>query len=196
MQPSLTCGAGPFPREVPPFRIDPTLGRRKAPERWSEGLYPVQGVLMIHHNCLSIHASKIRCGSEMKRDPLKQFVVLRESLLSRQAELQAELKGINEALGVAGVAVAAVAAAPAVTGKRRGRAPGTRGGGRRAKNSISLKEAVLTVTKAKPLAKPEILSAVAKLGYKFAAKDPMNSLNTLLYTDKQIKNHGGKFGPA
>ncbi|MFO1461331.1 MAG: hypothetical protein U1G08_18245 [Verrucomicrobiota bacterium] len=130
----------------------------------------------------------------MKRDPLKQFVVLRESLLSRQAELQAELKSINEALGVAGVAVAA--AVPVVTGKRRGRAPGTRGGGRRAKNSISLKEAVLTVTKAKPLAKPEILSAVAKLGYKFAAKDPMNSLNTLLYTDKQIKNHGGKFGPA
>lgn len=130
----------------------------------------------------------------MKRDPLKQFVVLRESLLSRQAELQAELKSINEALGVAGVAVAA--AVPAVAAKRRGRAPGTRGGGRRAKNSISLKEAVLTVTKAKPLAKPEILSAVAKLGYKFAAKDPMNSLNTLLYTDKQIKNHGGKFGPA
>lgn len=132
----------------------------------------------------------------MKRDPLKQFVVLRESLLSRQAELQAELKSINEALGVAGVAVAAAAAVPAAAGKRRGRAPGTRGGGRRAKNSLSLKEAVLTVTKAKPLAKPEILTAVAKLGYKFAAKDPMNSLNTLLYTDKQIKNHGGKFGPA
>ena len=132
----------------------------------------------------------------MKRDPLKQFVVLRESLLSRQAELQAELKSINEALGVAGVAVAAAAAVPAAAGKRRGRVPGTRGGGRRAKNSISLKEAVLTVTKAKPLAKPEILTAVAKLGYKFAAKDPMNSLNTLLYTDKQIKNHGGKFGPA
>ena len=61
---------------------------------------------------------------------------------------------------------------------------------------MSLKEAVLTVTKAKPLSKPDILAAVAKLGYQFTAKSPMNSLNTLLYTDKQIKNSDGKFGPA
>lgn len=117
----------------------------------------------------------------MKRDPLKQFTSLRESLSKRKAVLEAELARINAALGVASAAVAS-----------------STGGGRavRAQNSMSLKQAVLAATKAKPLSKPEILEAVAKLGYQFSAKDPMNSLNTLLYTDKQIKNHGGKFGPA
>jgi hypothetical protein len=52
------------------------------------------------------------------------------------------------------------------------------------------------VTKAKPLSKPEILTAVSKSGYVFTAVNPMNSLNTLLYSDKAFKNHGGKFGPA
>jgi len=139
----------------------------------------------------------------MKRDPLKQFVALRESLLARQAQLQAELKGINEALGVASATVASVAvaetasvtAAP-VERRRPGRPPGPRRGGKRARNAMSLREAVLTVTKSKPLPKAEILSGVVKLGYQFTAKDPMNSLNTFLYTDKQIKNYDGKFGPA
>jgi hypothetical protein len=117
----------------------------------------------------------------MKRDPLKQFTSLRESLSKRKAVLEAELARINAALGVASAAAAS-----------------STGGGRsvRAQNSMSLKQAVLAATKSKPLSKPEILDAVAKLGYQFSAKDPMNSLNTLLYTDKQIKNHGGKFGPA
>ncbi len=134
----------------------------------------------------------------MKRDPLKQFVVLRESLLKRQAQLQDELTSINAALGVANAAVAAapVASASAPVAKALGRPRGPRRGGKRAQNSMSLKEAVLTVTKAKALSKPDILTAVAKLGYQFTAKSPMNSLNTLLYTDKQIKNTDGKFGPA
>ncbi|MCW5558375.1 MAG: hypothetical protein KIT22_11160 [Verrucomicrobiae bacterium] len=136
----------------------------------------------------------------MKRDPLKQFVALRESLLTRQAQLQAELQGINEALGVAVASAAVVAPAvstvtPPSPGPRRGRPPGPRKGGKRAHNALSLREAVLTVTKAKPLPKTEILSAVQKLGYQFTAKDPLNSLNTLLYTDKRIKNYDGKFGP-
>ena len=124
----------------------------------------------------------------MKRDPLKQFVALRESLSKRKAVLEAELSKINAALGAA-TKVTAVAVAPAAAAVRGVKL-------RRAQNTMSLKAAVLAATKSKPLAKPEILDAVAKLGYKFAAKDPMNSLNTLLYTDKQIKNHGGKFGPA
>ncbi|MFO1458724.1 MAG: hypothetical protein U1G08_04895 [Verrucomicrobiota bacterium] len=60
---------------------------------------------------------------------------------------------------------------------------------------MSLAEAVLTVTKAKPLSKPEILTAIGKLGYKFTAKSPLNSLNTFLYSNKGIKNYDGKFGP-
>jgi len=129
----------------------------------------------------------------MKRASLKQFVALRESLLSRQSELEAELAEINAALGAAKALAAdaapSAAAAPAAKTARRGR-------GRRAQNSMSLREAVLAATKSKPLAKRDILEGVIKLGYTFTAKDPLNSLNTLLYTDKQIKNYDGKFGPA
>lgn len=112
----------------------------------------------------------------MKRDPLKQFTALRESLSKRKAVLEAELARINAALG---------STQTTISGSRA-----------RVRNSQSLKEAVLAATKSKPLTKHEILEAVAKLGYRFSAKDPINSLNTLLYTDQSIKNHGGKFGPA
>jgi hypothetical protein len=76
-------------------------------------------------------------------------------------------------------------------------APAAKPAGRkRAQNSVSLREAVLNATKAKPLSRQEILASVQSAGYVFTAKDPLNSLSTLLYTDKGIKNHGGKFGPA
>lgn len=123
----------------------------------------------------------------MKRDPLKQYVALRGSLLKRKATLEAELAKINSALGET--------APEAATPPAKARA--AIGGRKRAKNSISLKAAVSQVITDKPLAKADILKAVAKLGYEFTAKDPMNSLNTLLYSDKAFKNHGeGKFGLA
>lgn len=123
----------------------------------------------------------------MKRDPLKQYVALRGSLLKRKATLEAELAKINSALGETAPEAAAVPAKPKAT----------TGGRKRAKNSISLKAAVSQVITDKPLAKADILKAVTKLGYEFTAKDPMNSLNTLLYSDKAFMNHGeGKFGLA
>jgi hypothetical protein len=141
----------------------------------------------------------------MKNDKLKQFVSLREQLLRDKADLEARLSEINKALGAVTGAAAApvVASAPAA---KRGRkpsapkaatAPAAKPAGRkRAQNSVSLREAVLNATKAKPLSRQEILVAVQSAGYVFTAKDPLNSLSTLLYTDKGIKNHGGKFGPA
>lgn len=127
----------------------------------------------------------------MKRDPLKQFTLLRDSLSKRKAELETELAKINAALGVASAAAMTSRSPKATLAKteRKTRRP-------RAKNSVSLRDAVLAAIKAKPLTKPEILIAVKKQGYVFAAKSPMNSLNTLLYTDKGFKNLGGKFGPA
>ena len=122
----------------------------------------------------------------MKRDPLKQYVSLRDSLLKRKAALEAELAQINAALGEAAPAKAAAAkAAPARSRKR-------------AQNSVSLKSAVCEVLKSKPLTRPEILKAVEKVGYTFTAKDPLNSLNTLLYSNKKVfKNLGdGTFGLA
>lgn len=135
----------------------------------------------------------------MKRDPLKAFVSLRDSLLKRKTSLETELAKINKALAVEPAAAtpavrsAAPAPAPAPKAKAAGRSA-TRN--KRAKNSMSLKEAVLGATKAKILSKPEILETIAKNGYKFTAKSPMNSLNTLLYSDKAFKNTDGKFGPA
>jgi len=51
------------------------------------------------------------------------------------------------------------------------------------------------VTTGKPLGKSEILEAVQKLGYRFAAKNPVNSLNTVLYSGDSFKNQNGKFSP-
>ena len=128
----------------------------------------------------------------MKRDPLKEFVSLRTSLIKRKEILESELAQINQALAIEPVVIirpkaAAPAAAPAAS------SPAKR---KRAKNEMSLKEAVLAATKAKPLSKPEILVAVEKAGYVFSAKSPMSSLNTLVYSDKSFKNVDGKFGPA
>lgn len=122
----------------------------------------------------------------MKRDPLKQYVSLRDSLLKRKAALEAELAKINAALGEAAPAKAATAKAPPARSRKR------------AKNSVSLKSAVSDVLKAKPLTRPDILKAVEKAGYEFTAKDPLNSLNTLLYSNKKVfKNLGdGTFALA
>lgn len=120
----------------------------------------------------------------MKKNPLTLYVSLRESLLKRQADLHEELSQISAALGSA-VAPSSIAEKPARARSRK-----------QTRNAVSLLEAVLTVTKSKPLPKREILTAIGKLGYTFRAKDPMNSLNTTLYTNKKIKNFGGAFGPA
>jgi hypothetical protein len=141
----------------------------------------------------------------MKIDKLKQYVSLREQLLRDKVELESRLAEINKALGsVSPSAPAVVATAPAAKRGRKPAAvpaaavasPAVKRGGKRAKNTVSLRDAVLAATKAKPLARQEILTAVQAAGYKFAAKDPLNSLSTLLYTDKGIKNYGGKFGPV
>ncbi len=127
----------------------------------------------------------------MKLDPLKKFVSLRDSLLKEKARLEGRLGELNDALRD-GLAAAPVA--------RRGRpaamVPSGRRGGRRPKNELSLREAVTKTTGSRALTKQEIFDAVQKLGYKFGGKDPMNSLNVVLYSKKQFKNDGGKFSPA
>lgn len=137
-------------------------------------------------------------------DTLKQFVALREQLQKEKVQLEAKLIEINRVLSATegsedfvetfdkpeklSPASPRVPRAPRSTGRAK-RAP-------RAKNSISLREAVLQATEAKPLTAQEILETVKANGYKFTAKNPINSLRTLLYSDKSFKNTGGKFGPA
>lgn len=116
----------------------------------------------------------------MKIDKLKQFVALRQSLLTEKAQLEGRLAEINQALGEE---------AASGSGSVRTAAP------KKVANALSLKEAVRKVTAARPLTKKEILQAIDKIGYRFAAKDPTNSLNVVLYTKGQFKNDGGKFSP-
>lgn len=107
-------------------------------------------------------------------------MALRSALQQEKAKLEARLKEIRIALdGVGGSSGGT-------------NAPRTS----RAENTLSLREAVAKVVQAKPLTKPEILRAVDGIGYKFTARDPMMSLNTLLYTPGKFKKHpGGKWGP-
>lgn len=127
----------------------------------------------------------------MKSNALHQYVQLRSTLLKEKARLEAHLARLNKALA-GGNASAVLTPAPAAPAARVGRKHSKK----RAKNTFSLKEAVLEAIKDKALTKPEILEAIHKSGYKFAAKNPMNSLNVLLYTDKSFNKADGKFSAA
>jgi hypothetical protein len=120
------------------------------------------------------------------KDAVKQFVALRATLAQEKARLEARLSEINRALGERAPAI--TSAAPRSTAARGRRS--------RATNAMSLKEAVTRVTRNKPMTRPEILQAIKKIGYKFTAKDPMNSLNVTLYTKGNFKNDNGKFSPV
>lgn len=128
----------------------------------------------------------------MKELPIEQYLKMRNALLKEKAGLEKRLAAINAALGVP--APLAAAPAPPAGGPA---ATSTRGGWKRVKNAMSLREAVLKVTAEKPLTKPEILEALDKLGYKFATPNPMNRLNVLLYGRyPKFKREQGRFSPA
>lgn len=123
--------------------------------------------------------------------------------MKEKATLEARLVEINEALGVASATT--TEPEPAVVPKRRGRPAGRKkaakvkssGRGRRARNKLSLKEAVLQAISKKPLGRQEIVQAVKKLGYKFSTGDPLNSVSAMLYSNKKtFKNENKKFSPA
>lgn len=120
----------------------------------------------------------------MRLTDVDKYLALRESLTKEKAALEARLAAINRAL--TGPAPAAAV--------RAGRKPGLRR--KRAKNELSLKEAVAKALAGKSLSRTDLLQAVMKLGYTFTAKKPLNSLSTLLYSDRSIKNNGGKFSIA
>ncbi|NBR85868.1 MAG: hypothetical protein EBY09_06905 [Verrucomicrobia bacterium] len=121
----------------------------------------------------------------MKLNNVNQYVALREALVKEKAKLEARLAEINRALG-------GRASEAGTSGPKPGPKAGSRRG-KRAKNELSMKEAAVKALAAKPLSRTELLDAVLKLGYKFTASNPLNSLSTLLYSDKSFKNSNGKF---
>lgn len=122
----------------------------------------------------------------MPKDSLKNFTVLRRNLETERERIVARLAAINAALESNGVASVPRALKPEKT-KRVARA----------KNEISLKEAIVKVTTGKALTKEEIHEAVQKLGYKFTTKKPLASISVVLYGKKpKFKNADGKFTAA
>ena len=120
----------------------------------------------------------------VQQGPLKAYVILHRELLEERQKLQERLNEIDFALkGTNGHA-------PVV---KRGRKPGRKPKRTRARNEMSLKEAILKVN-SKPMTKAEILDAVKKSGYKFGTGNPMNSINVVLYgKSPKFKNDEGKF---
>lgn len=129
----------------------------------------------------------------MSDDVVKQYLQLRTKLAEEKSRVEARLQEINQALGQSGAAeqskrpAGAGSAIPSRTELRtRSR--------KRIKNSMPLRAAIVKVTSEKPLTKPEILTAVQKLGYKFGTNKPMLSINPILYGDNpKFKRNGGKF---
>ncbi len=123
----------------------------------------------------------------MKKDPLHQYQSVRKALEKEMNQLRSRLAEIASALGK----TVSEALAPAKPQRRGNRVV------KRAKNQMSLKEALLKVTATKPLTKQEILKALDKEGYKFTALNPLNSVNTQIYGPKAPLEKKGnkKFGP-
>lgn len=119
----------------------------------------------------------------MKHDLLKQYAKLRQQLTEEKEAIGARLAEIDFVLnGQAGSVKPAKVKATVKTARTR------------PSNELSLKEAILQVVKDTPLTRQEVFAAITKLGYKFSAKDPLNSINTVLYGKKpKFKKKDGKF---
>jgi hypothetical protein len=134
-----------------------------------------------HHRRQALTKSQL---NKATNDRLEQYLSSLEALRAEKAELEARLARIEQALS--GVSAT------------RGRASigGGQGRGRRSRNSLSLRDAVAQATRNRPLTKAEILQAIEKIGYRFSTKDPMNSLNAMLYAPgNKFRRQNGRFSP-
>jgi hypothetical protein len=144
----------------------------------------------------------------MKPDPLKQFVTLLETLLAEKTALEERLEQINQALGISvseltqqEVLPQALRAGrskkPSVSKAKRAKtgeigkepkiAKTSQASKRRSNDGRSLKQIVIDLlTEKTSLTRQGILQAVIEGGYKFSAADPLNSLSTLIYSNRRI----------
>ena len=119
---------------------------------------------------------------------------MRAALKREQEKIQRRIREIDAALGGNGSGMRVLTARQPRAVAAGKRAPAKRAG--RAKNKMSIREAVAKVTAGGPLTVPEIVAAVRKIGYKFTSKDPVNSVGAFLYSArarKIFKNVNGRF---
>jgi hypothetical protein len=114
---------------------------------------------------------------------IAKFKQAQTELIKERDRLEKELQAINTALNGHGLAQ------PVQERPKRNRS---------VRHQPSLASVVEQVTAKRALTKQEILDAVKRAGYVFATKDPMNSLNAMLYSSgrNRFKNVGGKFSPV
>jgi hypothetical protein len=123
----------------------------------------------------------------MKLDALAQYTELREQLFGEKSQLEARLAELNQVLGFEGGLPAASATGQSVAASKPKR-------GRRAANTMSMREAVLQALSKGPLARKGIVKAVEDLGYVFKTSDPLNSIGSILYgKNTPVKNKDGKY---
>ena len=125
-------------------------------------------------------------------DSLQQYVSSRNALLQEREEITARLADINAALDHANPVAPAKPAAPQPQPQPQPSKMRTSG-----RNPMPLRVAILQVTSTQALSKKEIVSAVEKIGYHFETKNPVNSLNHVLYGDSPtFKVVNGKYSPV
>lgn len=111
-------------------------------------------------------------------DVLKQYMSLRDALVEERTKLKARIANIDKLLGEAIKFEDSGVQQPQ---------PGTVAEPpKRVRNPISLRDAVVKLLAERPMTKKEILERLRVMGYQFTAKNPMNSLNALMY-GRQVK---------
>lgn len=111
-----------------------------------------------------------------KLDNLKQYMSIRAALVEERNKLKARIVDIDKLLGEV------ITFDDSEVKKPQQPQPGTVAEQpKRFRNSTSLRNAVVKLLSERPMTKREILDRLGEIGYQFTARNPMNSLNALLY---------------
>lgn len=138
----------------------------------------------------------------MKIDAIQRYRELKQALLDEKERLTVRLAEIEAALSDSD-SPAPTAPKPKTTPRAVRKAASTPVRRGRGRNSVTLKDAVVRALTGNSLTKKEILAAVKAQGFKFATKNPTNSLGVVLYgkspkfqNDKGVFSLGGGSQPA
>lgn len=126
----------------------------------------------------------------MTANPLKEYTRLRNAILGRKAEIEAELQELERALAAAEPLPELPPEPPVMTALPREKP-------RRVRNTQSLGDAVFSVTQTAPLSKEEILVALERVGYRFSEKlVPRDEVSSVLQLDPRFEESNGRYGPT
>ena len=133
---------------------------------------------------------------KLQRDIVGEAMALFQRLQQERGQHQNRIDEIDRALGhLRGAAPAAAAKTAARPAKVKSVVVGRRG---RGGNPMPLRAALVQVLAHGPRTKQELMAGVRKIGYRFKATDPMNSMQAFLYGagKKLFKRVDGKFSLA